>query len=96
MATINREKSHSAEPCSLLIQVICKKSSKTFVLTQSNILNKKSSFPFKISPVNVTKSAVYYSRLRIWSYLLKKSIMENLIVRAVRVDLFDMSFPKSS
>ena len=40
------------------------------------VLHKKWSFPLKISSVNVTKSASF---LRIWSHLLKKSLMENFI-----------------
>ena len=39
-------------------------------------LHKKWSFPLRISPVNVTKSAI-------WSDLLKKLLMENLIFCAV-------------
>ena len=39
-------------------------------------VHEKWSFPLQIFSVNVTKSAVF---LRIWSYLLKKSIMENFI-----------------
>ena len=40
--------------------------------------HKRWSFPLRISSVNVTKSA-----LRIWSHLLKKSLMENFIFCAV-------------
>ena len=43
----------------------------------------KMKFPLRISPVNVTKSAVSF--LRIWSYLLEKSLMENFTSFAVIV-----------
>ena len=43
-------------------------------------LHKKWGFPWKISSVNVTKSA---GKLRICSHLLKKSIMENLILMLI-------------
>ena len=43
-------------------------------------LHKKWSFPLRISSVNVTKSAGF---LRIWSHLLKKSLIENNIFCAV-------------
>ena len=44
------------------------------------LLQKKWSFPIRISSVNVTKSAV-----RIWSHLLKKSLMKNFIFCAVNI-----------
>ena len=51
-------------------------------------LHKKWSFPLRISSVNVTKSAetadlVTFTKLRIWSHLLKKSLIENFIFCAV-------------
>ena len=52
----------------------------TLFTSKFTALHKKWSFPFRISSVNVTKSAV---SLRIWSHLLKKSIMENFIICAV-------------
>ena len=48
---------------------------------QPPLLHKKWSFLLSISSVNVTKSAV----LRIWSHLLKKSLVEIFIFCAVRI-----------
>ena len=45
-------------------------------------LHKKWSFPLRISSVNVTN---FFSFLRIWSHLMKKSLMENFIFCAVQV-----------
>ena len=53
---------------------------------------KKWSFPFRISSVNVTKCAGN----RIWSHLLKNSLMENLIFCAVCADFFVCLFLQKS
>ena len=50
------------------------------VLNSNITLHKKWSFPLGISSVNVTKSA---EKLRIWSHLLKKSVIENFDFCAV-------------
>ena len=46
-------------------------------------LHKISIFPLRISSVNVTKPAGNRRKLRIWSHLVKKSLMENFIFFAV-------------
>ena len=52
----------------------------TFSDSIGSSLHKKWSFPLRISSVNVTKFASF---LRIWSHLLKKSLMGNFIFCAV-------------
>ena len=55
-------------------------------------LHKKWSFPWRLSSVNVTKSAVsshLLKNLLIWSHLLKKSLMEGTLFYAVK----KLSFP---
>ena len=48
-------------------------------------LHKKLSFPLSISSVNVTADSCGWKKLRIWSHLLRKSLMENFIFCAVSV-----------
>ena len=52
----------------------------TFSDSTGSSLHKKWSFPLRISSVNVTKFASF---LRIWSHLLKKSLMGHFIFCAV-------------
>ena len=62
----------------------CKKLNFRCLTGFNNSLHKKLSFPLKISLVNVTKSAGNCGfELRIWSYLPKKSLMENVIFCAM-------------
>ena len=51
-------------------------------------LHKKWSFPLRISSVNVTN---FFSFLRIWSHLMKKSLMEHLIFCAVLKEKYSWS-----
>ena len=73
--------------CSYLVANLCCRSSLCNILMLIT-LHKKWGFPLKISSVNVTKSA---GRLRICSHLLKKSLMENLILMLISgIDDFDI------
>ena len=62
---------------------ICRKKSNTLQIWMYNslgiTLHEKWSFQLRISSVNMTKSA----KLRIWSHLLKKSLIEKFIFCAV-------------
>ena len=66
------------------LKVICKDYTDEIMLTLNSVLyilfslHKKWSFPFRISSVNVIFSK-FLQKLRIWSHLLKKSLMENFI-----------------
>ena len=76
---------------SLIIDLHHERSSRNFKISQAT-LHKKWRFPIRISSVNVTKSAVVRRKLRIWSHLLKKSLMENFIFCAVQNMLIKVKF----
>ena len=65
----------------------CKKFRKIFGRSQTKFfytLYKKWSFRLRISSVNVAKSA---KKLRIWSHLLKKSLMQNFIFLCSKISM---------
>ena len=57
----------------------------TAMQIKKKTLYKKWSFPLRICPVNVTQSTENcHRKLRIWSHLLEKSLMENFIFCSVK------------